>query len=52
MGVTLLSCFVILRFEITKIIFYELVRNHNGLGVSGCARRIGQTPKVIKQEWM
>ena len=52
MGVTLLSCFVILRFEITKITFLELVLNHNGFGVSCLASRIGQTPKVIKQEWM
>ena len=30
MGVTLLGSFSIMRFEITKINFYELIRNKSG----------------------
>ena len=40
MGVTLLGSFSIMRFEITKINFYELIRNKNGPGASCLPRRI------------
>ena len=40
MDATLLGSFSIMRFEITKINFYELIRNKNGLGASCLARRI------------
>ena len=38
MGATLLGSISIMRFEITKINFYELIRNKNGPGAS-CLRR-------------
>ena len=40
MGVPLLGCFSIMRFEITKINFYELMQNKNWLGTSCLPRRI------------
>ena len=51
-GVTLLGCFSIQRIEFIKMNFKELVRNKDGLGASCLARRFGQTPKVINQEWV
>ena len=45
MGVTLLGCFSILRFEIIKMNFEELVRNKDGLGASCLARRLWSDSK-------
>ena len=52
MGVTLLGCLSILRFEIIKMNFKELVRNKNGLGASCLGRRLWSDSKVINQEWV
>ena len=38
MGVTLLGCFNILKFEIDQINIYDLVQNKNGLSASYLAR--------------